>query len=199
MDTIEKTRLAVAITSIALLLGGLFLLGLLAPQPQATINGDTLGRWSGETTSEYVQRAAQSLDDVDATQPSFALLTFAEPLDNAGMQALLGDPNFPDFTRVNSLVIGSAAAIDLPEPTADATRMDVIRQQLGFQGLPVANCVGLVVYAPQEQLAQAAELEEVLAVQALPSDARWGAFGIRVNPDYVSPAIVVAPDVAADQ
>lgn len=199
MDTLEKTRLAVAITSIALLLGGLFLLGLLAPHPQATINGDTLGRWSGETTSEYVQRAAQSLDDVDTTHPSFALLTFVDPLESTGMQELLDDPNFPDFPRVNALVVGSAAAIELPEPTGNATRMDVIRQQLDFQGIAVANCVGLVVYAPREQLIQATELAEVLAVEALPSDARWGAFGIRVNPDYVSPAVVVAPDGVAGQ
>lgn len=190
MDGVEKTRLWVAVASVLIMLVALFILGLRGDATEPPTNGDTLGRFPGETVQDYQQRAAQSLADREPAESSYALLTFTKELDDAALAALLSQPEFPDFPRVNAVIVGSAAAIDLPEPTADATRISVIQQQLENHGLPVRAVAGLVVHAPTTQLQQAAQLPEIAAVEALPPDAIWGRFSVRVNPDYVSPAVV---------
>lgn len=146
-------------------------------------NGDLLGQDRSESLTEYLARAEESLAAAPAEEPAFALTTFTEPADpQTAAEALTG------VTRVNAMILLSAAPIPLPEPTNDMDRTDVFNLHLdridhSLSGVGEVRAPreinSVVVWDTGESLRELTEEPEVLAVEALPPDASWGRFGIR--------------------
>lgn len=147
------------------------------------INGDMLGQDSAESLSGYVARAGESLVAAPADENAFALVTFTEPQTPADAGGVL-----TDVTRVNALVLLSAAPMPLPEPVDGETRADVFNRQLemvqrsldGIGDVQAPTRInGVIVWDDGDTLRELAADAAVLAVQALPADAGWGHFGVR--------------------
>lgn len=157
-----ETRVVVAGLSTAALIALVLALGQSdrVSKPM-NINGDSLGM-DNETPEDYQARARISLEEAD--EPSFALITFTEPL-NAGEASILLKP----LPRVNARLT-ETAAIPLPEPIKGKSRADV----LGNEPIP-----GVIVYASGDLLRTVAKDKRVFAIEVLPPDAAWGRFGIR--------------------
>ena len=146
-------------------------------QPMA-VAGDQLGPDPDESFSRYRERAAASLDGAVEGENAFGLVTFARPLSaEEAAEALEG------IKRVNTLILGQAAPIAIPEPVEGASRADVIRRKFAHlsRSLGVAPDAVSAVTAWDDAAAfrQLARDPEVAAVEVLPPDARWGNFGVR--------------------
>lgn len=145
-----------------------------------SIAGDQLGQDPGESFSSYRERAADSLAAAEEGEESFALITFARPLTARGASDLLSD-----IERVNTMMVGQAVPLALPEPVDGATRADVFAQQFdlldSFLGPAPAPYQLTAVTAYDDPAAFRAldGHDDVAAVEVLPPDAMWGNFGIR--------------------
>lgn len=144
-------------------------------------NGDMLGTEAGESFEDYSARAAESL--AAATDPAYALITFAEPLTPAEAAEVL-EP----LDRVNALVVALAPPFALPEPVDGETRADVFDRELGRIGdsltgignVPVPERVDAVVaHDTGDTLRVVATDDAVDTIEVLPPDAAWGRFGVR--------------------
>lgn len=131
-------------------------------------SGDQLGQETGESFSDYADRAAETLAAVPDGEPVFALVTFTGVLSPAEASKVL-EP----FARVNAVVPDGAAPKPVGEPAAGRDRTENIRL------VADDRAVGAVVCDTGRVLRAAAENPEVAALEALPPDAVWGAFGVR--------------------
>lgn len=171
-------RLAVLL-GIALVVAGVYTVGLrVQPHPPA-LQGDTLGRDQGESWEEYASRTRPSISE----SPSFALVTFDAPRSAEEAAAIVRE-----VRRVNALLLIDAPFQPIPEPPAGQTRADVFAreaQRLAVQGqmtgveLDPEAIAAVVVYDDGATLRTLADADGVRAVEALPPDAVWGAFAIR--------------------
>ena len=115
----RRRRLAALAVLAVLFLAALALFGALGTQASSQVQGDQLGP-DGETRAEYIARVSGS-DIPDA--PAYALVTFDEDLPPvAAAAAVAAAP------RMDAILIGSTAPIDVPEPTAGEDRAAVIQR-----------------------------------------------------------------------
>lgn len=163
---------ALAAAAVAMpLIAGVWALGLRAQVPPLPA-GDQLGMEAGESWDTYRGRATASLSDAPADQPVFALVTFSPALDPVAASAALDE-----VRRVDAVVFRGAPPRALPEPTAGQSRAAVFAtaaQRAGVDEL----IDGVVVHESGARLRVLAGAQPVAAVEALPPDAVWGAFGI---------------------
>ena len=180
----DRTRKIVAVVALLLLIGVIAALSLSdrTAKPMA-INGDVLGRDSGEPLEDYITRAEASLEEAPAGKNAFALVTFPTPLGPADASAAL-----EDIGRVNAMILLSAAPISLPEPVAGDTREDVFdrhldRLQRSFEGIGEISTPreinSVIVWDDGEALRDLSTDPAVMSVEVLPPDAGWGHFGVR--------------------
>lgn len=155
---------AAIVAAAALVVAGFWAVGAAVPPKPPVPQGDELGPLPGESTQAYVQRAEGTLDHEDV---SFALVTFARPLDAAAAATAL-----QPAPRVSALVIAGEAPAVVPEPSPGSSRIDV------FRPATTQPLTGAVVYATGEELRRIANDHHVLAVEMLPADAVWGAFAL---------------------
>ncbi|MDO5029625.1 MAG: hypothetical protein Q4E11_03450 [Corynebacterium sp.] len=165
-------------------------------KPQ-NLNGDSLGPESWETFDAYRTRADESLVriqkeafDLENEQPIvedakfWALVTFDEPKD-ASQAAELAEA--APSLRIASMVLGGIVTRHLPQPSPAASEVELIKKQqelsAKYAEVPLDDdslkINGFIVYSNSETLVAVRELPYVAAVQALPSDAARGRFGIR--------------------
>ena len=182
---------AVAIVSLLCVVGLVVVVGLLSgsdrmAKPMAT-NGDQLGQNYDENLAAYQIRAKDSLADAQAHDPEaqrWALVSFNPPASVAVAAAAVDKV---DGLRVAQVLMGPAAAVGVPEPTGTETRTDVFNRvreltspMAGFPAnSPELDFTGLVVYANAAQLQRIADHKQTFAVEALPTDARAGHFGVQ--------------------
>lgn len=174
MDTVDRTRKFVAIGSVILLIVVVLILGRLdLGKPIQYYNGDQLGRDTSESLEAYIARADESLEK--AQEPAFALVAFENSLNPRVVGNLLEKAG---VSRVNVAIPAGALPVELPEPTAGASRADVLTQQLQMQRAPEL-IDAVVVYDSGDELRELAGNEGVLSVEVAPVDAAWGLIGIR--------------------
>ncbi|MCS4489032.1 hypothetical protein N7326_01980 [Corynebacterium sp. ES2794-CONJ1] len=168
----DTIRVGLAVVSLAVMgLGYSFFVADTAKEPPVIFNGDVLGPERGETRADYQQRSRMSRREHHA--PAFAYISFVRPIpaDLAGEIVLAVE-------RVNAVGVGEAAVIGIPE-TITQPRGDHLEEQIRLKGLDPNAVTGLVVHASPTTLDQVAQASEVLAIEVLPSDARWGLFSVR--------------------
>lgn len=181
---IDRTRRIVAVLALLLLIGVIIALSFSdrTAKPMG-INGDVLGRDSGESLDDYITRAEASLEVAPSEENAFAMVTFQTALGAADASATLGD-----IGRVNAMILLSAAPISLPEPVAGETREDVFtrhldRLQRSFEGIGEISAPRVInsvlVWDDGASLRDLATDPTVLSVEVLPPDAGWGHFGVR--------------------
>lgn len=150
----------------------------LTDKPMA-VNGDQLGQDSGESAASYQERAMLSLSRIADEEPHWALVTFRVPLDIPQAADVLA---VDKVQRVSAMVEEGFPPIEIPEPIAGASRASVFTQAnalLRVAGQNGKELTGAVVFAPKDQLMALASNPAVFAVEALPTDAAWGRFGVR--------------------
>lgn len=130
--------------------------------------GDTLGQDNGETFAEYVERADHSLAEAPDDEPVFALVTFAADASAEQASAVL-EP----VGRVDAVIPPNAPLKPVGEPKEGRDRTEIFR--IATDG----ELAGAVVRDTGDVLRDIADDGKVAAVEALPSDAVWGAFGVR--------------------
>lgn len=181
---IDRTRKIIAVAALLLLLGVIIALSFSdrTAKPMA-INGDVLGRDSGEPLEDYIARAEDSLEAAPSDENAFAMVTFPTALGPADASATL-----EDIGRVNAMILLSAAPISLPEPVAGETREDVFnrhldRLQRSFEGIGEISAPreinSVLVWDDGAALRDLSTDPAVMSVEVLPPDAGWGHFGVR--------------------
>lgn len=154
--------------------------GVFGTQPSTALQGDQLGPDGAETASEYRERAEDSLAQAD--EPTYALVGFATALSAEETADVLSS-----VQRMNAIIIGLAAPVAVPEPTAGKDRSDVIDTVLHRvadrasdigEDAPTTVDAAVVYSSGAELRALAADLR-VETVEAAPVDAAWGSFGVR--------------------
>lgn len=130
--------------------------------------GDQLGQDNGETFAEYVERAEASLDDAPGDAPAFALVTFAGETAPEEASAVL-EP----VGRVDAVIPPDAPLQPIGEPKEGRDRTEIFR--IAVDG----DVAGAVVRDTGDALRALSANERIAAVEALPPDAVWGAFGVR--------------------
>lgn len=130
--------------------------------------GNTLGQDNGETFAEYVERADHSLAEAPDDEPVFALVTFAADASAEQASAVL-EP----VGRVDAVIPPNAPLTPVGEPKEGRDRTEIFR--IATDG----ELAGVVVRDTGDVLRGIADDGKVVAVEALPPDAVWGAFGVR--------------------
>nr|VDG63282.1 Uncharacterised protein [Streptococcus thermophilus] len=151
------------VAAAVVLTAGIWLLGTrpgFEPVPQ----GDQLGPDAGESAQEYAQRAQISLRNAPRDEPVFALVTFSPPLSTGEAAEVL-----VPIVRVNAILPPES----LPIAVGEGDRAHI------FAVATSDEITGTVVWDTGDALSILADQEQVWSVEALPSDAVWGAFGIR--------------------
>ncbi len=178
-EPVFRARRGAAYVVLALIVVAGF--GIFGQQSVTYLQGDQLGPDTGESRQDYVQRAQETVDA--ARQPTFALVTFARPLEPADAAEVVRPAG-----RVNAVVIGAASLVAVPEPVEGENRSDVFSRTLervadglaGLGSVPAPQrLTAVVVYDGGEVLRELSADERVATVEAVPADAPWGGFGIR--------------------
>ncbi|MGN5240565.1 MULTISPECIES: hypothetical protein [unclassified Rhodococcus (in: high G+C Gram-positive bacteria)] len=195
----------------AALVLAVLLAGVLNPVRPASVRTDALGPDNGEQVADYLGRAESTLTEL-GPDPSWALVSFVEPLDVAAVAALPGTLRVAQvlfrvpIDRVQTPFVTVAVSAH-PEalqraPDVAAGRLRSTAAASDRAGLIAAvsaerlaaECacvVGIVVRGTGDQLRTAATAPEVRAVEALPSDAVAGRFSVRpLLPEHID---TVAP------
>ena len=154
--------------------------GVFGTQPSTALQGDQLGPDGAETAAEYRERAEDSLAQAD--EPTYALVGFGTALNPEETADVLSS-----VQRMNAIIIGLAAPVAVPEPTAGKDRSDVIdtvlhrvadrARDIGEDAPTTVDAV--VVYSSGAELRALAADPRVKTVEAAPVDAAWGSFGVR--------------------
>lgn len=207
------TRILPWVATAALVLAVL-LAGVLNPVRPASVRTDTLGPDNGEQVSDYLGRAESSLIEL-GPEPSWALVSFVEPVDVAAIAALPGDPRVAQvlfrvpIDRVQTPLVTVAvsahpealrrapivAAGRLRGPAAGGDRAARIAAVSADRLAADCACaVGIVVRGTGDQLREAATVPRVRAVEALPPDAVAGRFSVRpLLPEHID-TVAPGPD-----
>ena len=149
----RRRRLAALAVLAVLFLAALALFGALGTQATSQVQGDQLGP-DGESRAEYIARVAGS--DIP-NEPAYALVTFDEDLPPvAAAAAVAAAP------RMDAILIGSTAPIDVPEPSAGEDRAAVIQRAFdridASYGQRPSTVSAVVVWGSGAQLADVASL-----------------------------------------
>lgn len=154
--------------------------GVFGTQPSTALQGDQLGPDGAESAAEYRERAEESLAQAD--EPTYALVGFNDALTPEETADLLSP-----VQRMNAIVIGLAAPVVVPEPSAGTDRSDVIdtvlhrvadrARDIGEEAPTTVDAA--VVYSSGAELRALAADPRVATVEAAPADAPWGSFGVR--------------------
>ena len=161
--------------------------GVFGTQPSTALQGDQLGPDGSETAADYRNRAEESLAQAD--QPAYALVNFQESLSPAETADVLNSAQ-----RMDAIVIGLAAPVAVPEPTAGSDRSDVIQTALDrvvaaasqAGGTPPSTVDSAVVYSAGAELRAIAADPRVDSIEVAPADAAWGSFGVRPRGNVAS-------------
>lgn len=206
-DTRAKSTGDGSISPVMALISGICVVGLAivlaiastsdrVSKPQ-NLNGDTLGPEPWEAVDQYVARADESLEDMKkesdrlehgqpiVEDPKFwAMVTFDRLLNaNEAAQVYEKVPSL----RVSTAIIGGLSTRHLPQPSKEADEEKLLQDQLELAAAYADVAIdderlgfnGLLVYGDAETLMDVKKLTDVKAVEALPSDAARGRFGIR--------------------
>ena len=153
--------------------------GIFGTQPSTALQGDQLGPDGSETAAQYLERAEASLAQTD--EPTYALVGFHTALSPEDTAEVLRS-----VQRMDAIIIGLAAPVAVPEPTAGKDRADVITTVLqrvahaaGDGGETPTQVDAAVVYSRGADLRALAADPRVKTVEAAPADAAWGSFGVR--------------------
>ncbi|WP_297009463.1 hypothetical protein [uncultured Corynebacterium sp.] len=165
------------------------------------VNGDVLGPETGESTGDYLSRAADTLASTTGDAPRWALVSPDGPADVAALTAVFSDQ--PDL-RVSTLLAGGVQWA-LPEPAVGHRREDVFigaRQRVAASaGVPdtdeALRITGVIVHGTPAELHAVASTPGVRAVEPLPADAVYGRFGVRPLEDTAPAPVVAQPEVPA--
>ncbi|AKE41543.1 putative secreted protein [Corynebacterium kutscheri] len=173
-DGVDRARIVIALMCTLGLLVAVVLArnSDIRSQPMS-INGDTLGRDTSETQAEYLQRASKSL--VEAEEKAFALVIFNHAITPSVAGRILETIS---LERVDAALPVATTAIALPEPTVGTSRADVLATQLAMVNAP-EFIEAVIVYDTGDNLRELAVVPGVESIEVLPSNAVWGAFGIR--------------------
>ncbi|WP_018297061.1 hypothetical protein [Corynebacterium lubricantis] len=184
MNSFNRGRVALAFICVIAFVALVFYLGARTPAPEP-INGDQLGQHNGESFADYSERASASVEALDpaSEENSYALVAFTDSLtpEEAANQ-------LTEVERVSAMTIGVASARALPEPIAGEDRADVFQRDLdriayslqGIGDVPVPERIdAVVVWDDPATLRSLYDEPYVATVEALPSDAAWGMFGIQ--------------------
>ncbi|MFD6897692.1 hypothetical protein ACFWB0_24545 [Rhodococcus sp. NPDC060086] len=207
------TRILPWVATAALALAVL-LAGVLNPVRPASVRTDALGPDNGEPVQDYLGRAGVSLGE-RGPEPSWALVSFVEPVDVAAVAALPGDLRVArvlfrvPIDRVQTPLVTVAvsahpealrrapivAAGRLRGPAAGHDRAARIAAVSADRLAADCACaVGIVVRGTGEQLREVATASQVRAVEALPSDAVAGRFSVRpLLPEHIE-TVAPGPD-----
>ncbi|GAB3940687.1 hypothetical protein [Corynebacterium tapiri] len=168
LDGVDRTRVGLA-TASAVGLVGLLVFASLNSEPPAQVgsNGDVLGPEGGQTLSAYRDEANQTLAEAPQDQPAYSMVTFSSTLTPQEVGEITSE-----LRRVNAVVSQANAPRPIPEPVEGATRAEVFQQYT--DGLDA-----VIAYDTPEALKPLLDDPRVLAVEVLPPDAVWGAFGVR--------------------
>lgn len=147
------------------------------------VNGDALGPETGESTEDYLARAADALAAATGDEPRWALVSPDGPADVAALTAVFTDQ--PDL-RVSTLLAGNVQWT-LPEPAVGHRREDVFtlarHRVAASAGVPdtdgALGITGVIVRGTPDQLRAVASTPGVRGVEPLPPDAVYGRFGSR--------------------
>lgn len=176
----RRRRIAAGVMAVMLVLFILLCFGLFGTKSTVALQGDQLGP-DNESREEYVARAADALAAAD--EPTYALVSFDDSL-NSQQVAALAEP----APRMSAIILGMAAPLAVPEPTAGADRAGVIDTEIkrlrdSYAGVGQANVPSkvdaVIVWADGDSLREIAGNELVAAVEPAPADAAWGSFGVR--------------------
>ena len=157
-EVYRRRRLAALAVLAVLFLAALALCGALGTQATSQVQGDQLGP--------------------DGESRAYALVTLDEELPPvAAAAAVAAAP------RMDAILIGSTAPIDVPEPSAGEDRAAVIQRAFdridASYGQRPSTVSAVVVWGSGAQLADVASTPSVAAVEPAPADAAWGSFAIR--------------------
>ncbi|EEI78770.1 hypothetical protein [Corynebacterium striatum] len=176
----RRRRIAAAVLTLLLVVFVLLCFGLFGTKSTVALQGDLLGP-DNESRADYVERVAGSVATAD--EPTYALVSFRESLNAQQVNAVV-EP----ATRMNAIIIGMAAPIAVPEPVNGASRADVIDTEItrlrdSYQGVGQVEVPSkidaVIVWSDGDSLRTIAQNNMVEAVEAAPSDAAWGTFGVR--------------------
>ncbi|PRQ11167.1 hypothetical protein C1Y63_07910 [Corynebacterium sp. 13CS0277] len=179
-EVIYRRRRVAALVLIGVLLLGLWV--VLARSDRTAkpmlINGDHIGRETGETMEDYIARTDHALGELGETDTVYALVSFSQPLSPAQVAVVIeGVP----LTRVSALVFDGSKELALPEPVAGQNREDVFTQWFSRAqraGLPIDGIDGLIVRDTAADIRQLQGRSGILAIDPAPVGAVWGRFGV---------------------
>ncbi|HET8994606.1 MAG TPA: hypothetical protein VFN32_12460 [Rhodococcus sp. (in: high G+C Gram-positive bacteria)] len=201
--------LATAALVLAVILAGVF-----NPVRPASVSTDALGPDNGEQVSDYLGRAESSVAGL-GPEPSWALVSFAEPTDVEAVAALPGDVRVAQvlfrvpMDRVQTPLVTVAVSAH-PEALRRAPHVAAGRLRGASAGSDraariaavsadrlAAGCacvVGAVVRGAGDRVRETAAGPGVRAVEALPPDAVAGRFSVRpLLPEHVD-TVAPGPD-----
>ncbi|TFI45302.1 hypothetical protein E4P29_05315 [Rhodococcus sp. 1R11] len=200
-----------AVVTIALVVGGLAVVGHLNPQRQLRVGTDRLGPDSGEQVTDYLARAEASLPGDDA-EPRWGSVSFDRELTAEQAYAAANGVRISmvllrvplDRVQTPILTVGvpgsersvlnatARAAGQIQESIGVEDRQaqtDAVSQRRLLNGC--ACVVTLVLRGTAAELSEVAGRDGVRAVQALPPDAVSGKFAVEpLLPQYID---VVGP------
>ncbi|WP_028462833.1 hypothetical protein [Nocardia sp. 348MFTsu5.1] len=190
----------VLLAAVSVLVGGLYLVGVVNPVPKPPVTGDVLGPENSEPVADYLARAekslsgpdtdrwalislrqAQSLDDgwaLTATQPSMLLSQniFNVPIERVQTPSVRAATGNTEDSFHWSQQIAAQQVTSRSDATERARQVGAVaaaRLRAGCECL-----IGLVVRDRLSVLRQIAAEPGVRAVEALPDDAAAGLFAV---------------------
>ncbi|WP_278314911.1 hypothetical protein [Lolliginicoccus levis] len=203
----RATSAVLAAALLVVVLGGAAVVGALNPVPPLPVATDVLGPSAGEPIDEYQQRAAATLQPHGGggierdEQARWALVLPEQPVDAAAAIEMVAG------TRASRLILDGgpdggtplagdpSVSLPAPAPGRDAAAVvqdgvargvSLLREHGVMRGTgpgdpDAAGIIGVLVRAPLRDLAAIAGRPAVASVEALPADARWGAFAVRAR------------------
>lgn len=212
-----KVRVLTVVLVAALVVGFFAVLGVLNPPRDLGVRTDRLGPENAERVSDYLARAADSLDGEDHDD-HWALVSFTEPLPPDQLSAHTGGLRIGQvlyqvpIPRVRTpittvpvpadeiAVRGSAsAAAGLMRAAATGNRTDeryrrILEVSANRLDAGCACAVAVVVRGPLDRLRELSADPAVRAVEALPADAVAGQYGVApLLPEYTD-TVAPGPD-----
>ncbi|MFC9554195.1 hypothetical protein ACFTWF_25520 [Rhodococcus sp. NPDC056960] len=204
-----------AVLAAVVLLAVTVVLGLLHPVRRAPVTTDTLGPDNGELVSDYLARAARSLDETDGGDKHWALVSFTRPVTTDVVRDVAAGARVSQvlfrvpLDRVQTpLVPVSVAAGDAALARANvlaAGRVQAVTGETDRQAQIAAvssaelarNCacvIGAVVRGDHDALTALQSAPDVRAVEALGAGAVFGRFAVRPLLPEQTETVVPGPD-----
>lgn len=210
MTTLLRRAAYAAGVGVVIVVAVALLLYVLRFDPGRTpgIRTDALGPDSGEVVADYLERAAETLEEGAGEEPRWALVSFDHaltpveaaaatavadrvsrvyaqtPREGAAMPVLwrdLAEPadGTPDRSATVARALDVLAATAESEGAEDDRAAELLRAGAREMEGGGSAVIGVVLRSPTTDLREIAAAPGVRAVEALPADARWGRFAVR--------------------